>query len=162
LLSAGAFVQRVLVRQHSGLPHFLSKLTELIAMIDRRAERRFLQVAVAFGCFVPILGGMLGIITGSGIAGSIGSVTLDSHVRYLSGLLLAIGLAFAVTIPEIETHSSRIALLSTIVIIGGLARLYGIFADGWPDAPMRYALIMELGVVPLLWLWQRRLARLYR
>lgn len=131
-------------------------------MIDKRTEKLLLQVTVALGCIVPISGGALGVVLASGMADRMADITLDSHVRYLSGLLLAVGLAFAMTIPKIEMQSARVGLLSSIVIVGGAARLYGVYADGWPDVPMRFALIMELGVVPLLWLWQRRVSKLYR
>lgn len=96
------------------------------------------------------------------MTGHAGDVTLDSHVRYLSGLLFGIGLTFAASISNIEMHSARIALLSSIIIVGGLARLYGVAVDGLPDVLMRFALIMELAVVPLLWLWQRRVAKLFQ
>ena len=84
---------------------------------------------------------------------------LDSHFRYLSGLLLGIGLAFWSTIPGIERKGRMFQLLTAIVFIGGLARLYGVLIDGWPGAPMIGGLAMELVVTPLLCLWQALLAR---
>ena len=57
-----------------------------------------------------------------------------------------------------KKNGVRATLLSGIVFVGGLARLYGVLVDGWPALPMQLALVMELGVVPLLWLWQRRVA----
>ena len=87
-----------------------------------------------------------------------GNMQLDSHFRYLSGLLFAIGLGFASTIPNIENHKSRFQLLTMIVLIGGMGRLAGIFLNGIPDNPMLFALVMELVVTPLLCLWQRRIS----
>lgn len=127
-------------------------------MIEKQTERRLLQVAVGLGCLVPLTGGLLGMLQGAGMLGHTADVTLDSHVRYLSGLLFGIGLGFVSIIPNIEKQSARAALLSGIVVVGGLARLYGVAAVGWPSLPMQLALVMELGVVPLLWLWQRRVA----
>jgi hypothetical protein len=60
--------------------------------------------------------------------------------------------------PNIENQRERATLLSSIVVLGGLARLYGVWSEGWPAPPMLFALVMELGVVPLLWMWQRQLA----
>ena len=119
-----------------------------------------MQVTVAIACFVPISAGLLGIAQGAGMLGFGGNVTLDSHARYLSGLLLGVGFGFLSVIPNIENQGSRAALLTSIVGIGGLARLYGVFVQGWPAPSMRFALAMELVVVPLLWLWQKRIARL--
>ena len=127
--------------------------------MNKYVEKRLLQVAVGFGCLVPLSGGLLGIAHGAGLIGHGGDVNLDSHVRYLSGLLLGIGLGFASAIPDIEKHGARVTLLSGIVVIGGLARFYGVLADGWPAPSMVFALVMEMGVTPLLWLWQRRVAR---
>ena len=71
---------------------------------------------------------------------------------------MALGLGFLSLIPDIERQGARASLLTAIVVTGGLARLYGVLADGWPRTTMSLALLMELGVVPLLWLWQRRVA----
>ena len=121
-------------------------------------DKRLLQAAVALGCIVPLSGGTLGILFGAGMLDHGGDSTLDSHARYLSGLLLAVGLGFASTIPAIERHGARVTLLSLIVVVGGLARFYGVLVDGWPAPTMIFALGMELGVVPLLLCWQRRIS----
>ena len=49
-----------------------------------------------------------------------GSVSLDSHYRYLSGLLLGIGLGFWTAIPNIEHEGHHFRLLAAIVVVGGL------------------------------------------
>lgn len=121
-------------------------------------EKRLLQAAVALACLVPVSGGLWGVLQGAGMLAHGGDVTLDSHVRYLSGLLLGIGLAFLSLIPNIERQGAAAALLSAIVVVGGFSRLYGVMIDGWPAPPMVFALGMELGVVPVLYLWQRRVA----
>ena len=87
------------------------------------------------------------------------SVSLDSHVRYLSGLLLAIGIASWGLIPSIRTSTALFRLIAFVVVIGGLARLAGIIAGGLPSVPMLFGLIMELVVTPLLCFWQWRVAR---
>ena len=122
-------------------------------------EKRWLQVAIMIGCIVPLSGGLLGLVHGTGMMDSVGDVTLNSHVRYLSGLLLGVGLGFLSSIPNIEKHRDRVALLTAIVVTGGVGRLYGILSDGWPAPPMVFALGMELVVVPVLWCWQRRVAQ---
>jgi len=132
--------------------------------MNKDTERRLLQVAMAVACLVPIGGGLAGVVLGQRLTGALAGVGpldlgLDSHVRYLSGLLLAIGAGFAMAIPRIEVQGHRVTLLSGIVVLGGLARLYGIAVAGWPSGVMCAALVMELVIVPLIWLWQRRIAR---
>ena len=127
---------------------------------SRAAERRLLQVAIALGGFVPVGAGLAGAMLGEAMTGTgRHAVDLDSHVRYLSGLLLGIGLAFWEAIPHIEQHGRRVRLLTLIVALGGLMRLIGLLGVALPGAPMLFGLAMELGVTPLLCLWQARVAR---
>lgn len=131
----------------------------MIAIAPTR-ERRLLQAAVALACVVPVSAGLAGLATGTGlIPGAAGPVDLDSHLRYLSGLLLAIGLAFLGCLPKIEACGGRFRLLAGIVVIGGLGRLLGVAITGWPGSSMVFGLAMELLVTPALALWQARLAR---
>ncbi|MFY7958622.1 MAG: DUF4345 family protein, partial [Elsteraceae bacterium] len=52
----------------------------------------------------------------------------------------------------------RFRLAAFAVVIGGLARLFGVVTEGWPSLPMSLALIMELVVTPGLAVWQARVA----
>jgi len=123
-------------------------------------ERVWLQILVALGGCVPVGAGFGGILLGPRLAGAFAApVPLDSHFRYLSGLLLAIGFGFWSTIPGIERQSARFRLLTALVVAGGLGRLVSLFDVGPPDAPMFFGLAMELVVTPALALWQARLAR---
>ena len=124
------------------------------------AERRLLQIAVAIGGLVPVGAGLSGALRGAGLLDVATSVSNDSHIRYLSGLLLGIGIAFWVSIPHIERHAARFRLLALIVFTGGLARLLALIDTGTPDRVMLFALVMELLVTPALCLWQQRVARL--
>lgn len=125
-------------------------------------SRRLLQVVVVVLGLVPVLAGLAGIVEGVGMvgpdAGPGDPVALDSHVRYLSGLLLGIGLAFWSTVPRIEWHAARFRLLTAIVVLGGLGRLLGVALRGSPPPSMLAGLAMELAVTPLLCWWQARIA----
>ena len=121
-------------------------------------ERRLLQAAVLLAGFVPVLAGSAGVFLGAKMAGGGGGIDLDSHVRYLSGLLLGIGLVFWGMVPGIERHATVFRILTGIVFIGGLGRLLGLCMAGVPSAPMTAALGMELVVTPLLCLWQSRVS----
>ena len=126
------------------------------------AERRLLQAAAALAALVPLTAGTLGMIEGPGMLRGVdpaGPVDLDSHYRYLSGLLAGIGLGFVSCIPAIERRSARFRLLGLIVILGGLARFGSLVGAGTPGLGHLFGLVMELGVVPALMLWQARVAR---
>ncbi len=125
-------------------------------------EKRVLQAAVALSCLVPLAAGLSGMILGPYLSGGLVSVPtdLDSHFRYLSGLLFAIGLGFLSTVPRIEHQRARFLGLTGIVVVGGLGRLASVAALGLPPAvSMKAALVMELLVTPALCLWQARIAR---
>ena len=122
-------------------------------------ERRLLQIAIALAACVPVFGGLEGVWRGARACGAWPGAAADSHFRYLSGLLLAIGLAYWSCIPAVERRGVLIRTLTAIVVVGGLSRLAGwLFLSGDPGA-MRWALAMELGVAPVLCLWQARVAR---
>jgi hypothetical protein len=120
-----------------------------------------LQAVVAIGALVPIGAGISGIALGLGFIQPTAMVNMsvDSQFRYLSGLLLGIGLGFLSTIPHIENKSVRFLTLAGIVFIGGIGRLYAWWILGAPQLDMQLALGMELVATPLLVLWQRAVAR---
>ncbi|MCQ8240850.1 DUF4345 domain-containing protein [Rhizosaccharibacter radicis] len=130
-----------------------------------RGEALVLRAAVAVLALVPIGAGIDGMVLGAAMSGRDAvapgpdALALDSHVRYLSGLLLAIGLGFWSTIPKLERQGARFTLLTLLVVVGGLGRLGGVALAGPPPGPMLFGLVMELGVTPALWLWRRRVAR---
>jgi hypothetical protein len=128
-------------------------------MESGEAGKRALQLAVAVCCLVPIAAGGAGMVLGPALVAGADMADLDSHFRYLSGLLLAIGLAYATGIPGIERKRARFLLLGGIVFVGGVGRLWSLLLVGTPSAIMIGALVMELGVTPLLTLWQLRVAR---
>ncbi len=127
-------------------------------------NRRALQIAIAVAGIVPVSAGLAGVLMGPALAGlgshgeaASSAVSLDSHFRYLSGLLLAIGLIFWSSIPTIERRGMLVRALTLIVVIGGLGRALSLVELGPPGSDgMRLALIMELVVTPLICLWQRQ------
>lgn len=122
---------------------------------------KLLQVTVFLGAWVPVLAGLTGIILGPVMLGDdlSTSPSFDSHYAYLSGLLLAIGLGFWSTIRDIENKTQRFQILTALVFIGGLGRLYALISGGIPNTTMLFALVMELVVTPLLGLWQHKVAK---
>lgn len=125
-------------------------------------ERRLLQAATAFACLVPLMMGGTSILNGADVLRGMDPpfpVDLDSHYRYLSGLLFGIGLVFAACIPRIERHGAIFRALCAVIVCGGLARLLSLLESGAPSFGHQFGLVMELVVVPLVTLWQARLAR---
>jgi len=126
-------------------------------------ERRYLQKVVAVAGLVPVSAGLFGVLFGPTLTGDTGlSVSGDSHFRYLSGLLLGIGLLFWSCLPSIEEKAGRFQCLTLVVVAGGLGRLAGLGLTGIPSFAMLGALVMELAVTPILCLWQARVARQHR
>jgi hypothetical protein len=123
-----------------------------------------LQLAVALLSLIPIGAGMAGAAFGMRVFdhASLLGADADNLSRYLSGLLLGIGLAFLTTLPRIETEGVRFRLLTTIVFIGGIARLAGLILAGLPTKAIMIGLVMELLVTPALALWRERVERLAR
>ncbi len=121
-------------------------------------EKPALQAAVAVACLVPLGAGAAGMLLGPGFldAGATVPPDLDSHFRYLSGLLLAIGLGFMSTIPRIEARGPRFRLLTGLVVGGGLGRLAAVLFIGPPSRSMAAALAMELAVTPCIAIWRER------
>ena len=122
-------------------------------------ERRLWQIAVFVAALVPICAGGWGVLGGFD-AGFEGGVSFGAgHARYLSGLLLGIGLAFWWTIPAIERRGQVVRVLAVIVVIGGLARLWQAVSQGAWGPANAAPLVMELLVTPLIALWRERIAR---
>jgi len=130
-------------------------------LTGRDAERRALQLIVAIACLVPLTIGGISVAKGPGWLGHppVVPTDLDSQFRYVSGIFLGLGLAFVTCIPAIERKGARFRLLGLLVVAGGLARALSWAAVGAPSTGHRLGLAMELGVVPLLMLWQARVAR---
>ncbi len=128
-------------------------------------EREALQRVVAVAAIIPVASGLFGVVFGLGGLGngtsgerSLSQISADSHFRYLSGLLMGIGILFWSCVPGIEGKARLFRFLTLVVVLGGLARLLGLYLTGLPSAVMLCALAMELVVTPLLCLWQMRVA----
>lgn len=122
-------------------------------------ERRALQIAIVVASIVPLTAGGYGALFGVDLFDvAVSDRSVDSHMRYLSGLLLGIGLAFLTTVPNIERQTARFRLLAAIVVLGGIARAIGVAVLGLPSTSHLFGLTMEVAVVPLLVAWQGRVA----
>lgn len=131
-------------------------------MIDKKYiyEKRALQLTIFIAAIVPICAGFGGIFLGSSLFGDMSSVSLESHFKYLSGLLFAIGLIFWSLIPKIEDKTKIVRILTLIVFMSGLSRLYSAIFVSPPTDEILFALCLELIITPLICLWQNRISKL--
>ncbi|GAA4769533.1 hypothetical protein GCM10023219_14830 [Stakelama sediminis] len=127
-------------------------------------ERRLLQLIIALAALVPLTAATVSIFKGPDWLGYPGGVAvdLDSQFRYLSGIFLAIGIGFLSCIPRIQAEGPRFRLLGTIIIAGGLARLWSLIEVGAPSTGHLVGLVLELVLMPTLMIWQAALASRWR
>jgi hypothetical protein len=125
------------------------------------AGRGALQAVVAAATLVPLSIASISLVRGPAWLGQAAPVAtdLDSHFRYLSGIFLALGLGFASCIPAIERKGPRLRLLGGMVIAGGLGRLWSLTQVGAPSTGHLVGLCIELGLVPVVLVWQAVVAR---
>jgi hypothetical protein len=123
-------------------------------------QRKLLQIAMAVAGLAGVGVGLTGVLFGTLYADLSGDVVLDSYVRFLKGVLLAIGLIYLSCVPQIERRGDRIALVTFILVCGTLSRLLTVIGHGVPTLGIIGNLVTGLILVPLLWLWQRHVARL--
>jgi hypothetical protein len=122
-------------------------------------ERKLLQIAFACAGLVLTIFGLAGVFFGANFMDLTGNVVMDSYVRFLKGMLLAIGLIYWSSVPDIERHGERISLVTFILVLGAIPRLMAVIGHGVSTIGILISLGGELIVAPLLWLWQRRVAR---
>ena len=121
-------------------------------------ERKLLQATVAVAGFAGVVLGLTGVLFGTLYADLSGDAVLDSYVRFGKGVLLAIGLVYWSCIPRVELRGDRISLVTFILALGTLSRLFSAVGHAVPTLGIVANLITGLILVPLLWLWQRRVA----
>lgn len=114
-----------------------------------------LPFAIRTAALVPLLAGLGGALTGAGFLGEAVGPATDSHLRYLSGLLLGLGILAWWCAADLKRRGQAFTILVMIVALGGVARLGGLLGHGPPPLPHLLALGMELVITPGLWLWWR-------
>jgi hypothetical protein len=125
------------------------------------AEKRLLQAVMCLTLLLPLSAALAGTLGGPHFLGKppVIPTDLDSHFRYISGLFLGMLLLFASCIPHVERHGPRLRMLAFMVFIGGLFRFYSLVAIGTPSTGHLVGLGIELVELPLILLWQARVAR---
>lgn len=119
------------------------------------------RVLVALLALVPVSVGLGGLLFGDafpGFAATHLNIDADSHFRFLSAIFLAIGIGFWSCALRIGAYQQRFELLCILVFCGGLGRTYAAALAGLPSPGHAVGIVMEIAVVPLLYVWSRRSA----
>jgi hypothetical protein len=128
-------------------------------------ERRVLQVMLGVLSLIPIVGLVLSWGPGPDVflrEGASVSVDLDNQWRYLSGVYASVSIVIWWTIPHVEARLAPLRIALFGVMLGGVGRLVSIVHRGLPDEPTLIGgLVLELGLAPLLLIWQNRIHRGY-
>lgn len=126
-------------------------------------SKRKLQVATAILAAVPTITGLLGMSgLGDPLYASLNlpsDATLDSNLRFYSGVWLGVGLAAFWLLPRIEHETHLFRALWLMIFIGGLGRLISLLMVGLPFAPFVGFTLLEILGAPLFVYWQQQVAR---
>jgi hypothetical protein len=136
--------------------------------------KRPLQCVMGLLATVPIGSGLIGVVNGISALPPTNPEYggLDSQFRLTSAVWLSVGLLVCYMIPRIEKHAVLCRFLAVAVFFGGVGRFVSALAVGWTAMPLiagaptrvalPVALVLELLCVPMLALWQWRVARAAR
>ncbi len=125
-------------------------------------NKRNLQIATAILALVPIITGLIGL---TGLSDPLYAAlnlphdaTLDSNLRFYSGVWLGVGLAAAWTVPRIERETTLFRALWLMIFLGGLGRLLSLATTGMPFAPFVGFTALEILGAPFFVWWQTKIA----
>jgi hypothetical protein len=122
-----------------------------------------LQIATAILAAVPTLTGLLGLM---GLKDPLylalflpPDATLDSNLRFYSGVWFGLGLVAFWIIPRIEQETNFFRALWLMIFIGGIGRLLSLLLVGQPFPPFIFFTFLEILGAPLFIWWQYRVAQ---
>ena len=125
-------------------------------------NKRNLQIATAILALVPIITGLIGL---TGLSDPLYAslhlprdATLDSNLRFYSGVWLGVGLAAAWTVPRIERETTLFRALWLMIFLGGIGRLLSLALAGMPFTPFVEFTALEILGAPFFVCWQTKIA----
>lgn len=123
-------------------------------------NKRNLQIATAILALVPIITGLVGL---TGLRDPLYAAlhlphdaTLDSNLRFYSGVWLGVGVAAAWIVPRIERETTLFRALWLMIFLGGVGRLLSLAITGMPFAPFVGFAALEIIGAPFFVWWQAR------
>ena len=125
-------------------------------------NKRNLQIAMAILGAVPVLTGLIGLM---GLSDPLYArlnlptdATLDSNLRFYSGMWLGVGLAAWWVVPRIDRETALFRTLWLMIFLGGIGRLISLASAGLPFVPFVGFTALEIVGAPLFVWWQHRVA----
>src|SRR5262249_36439702 len=123
-------------------------------------SRRVLQIVTGLLGAIPIATGCIGLL---GLRDPLYvrcgmPVSLDSNLRFYSGLWLGLAIAMYSILPSIERQTVLFRAFWGAVFLGGLGRLASIVGVGAPPSPLLSVIGLELIGAPVFIVWQRQVA----
>ncbi len=126
-------------------------------------SERALQIATCVLAVVPVVTGALGML---GLNDPLYTAmhlprepTLDSNLRFYSGVWLGLGLAAFWAAPGIAHKTAVFRILWLMIFIGGIGRLLSLIAAGVPFLPFVGFTVLEIFGAPIFVWWQAGVAR---
>jgi hypothetical protein len=119
--------------------------------------KKTLQILLLILSLIPLFFGIVGIALGAGRWLPPEAVTpaIDNQYRYLSAFYLSLAFLIWWMIPNIEKHATPLRILIGAIFIGGLARVYSVYAVGPPPTINLFGMALELGSPIIIWLQSR-------
>ena len=122
---------------------------------------RHLQIATAILGAVPVFTGLIGML---GVNDPLYAAlhlphdaTLDSNMRFFSGVWLGLGLSVWWLVPRIATETALFRAVWLMIFLGGVGRLVSLLAVGLPLLPFVGFTALEIVGAPLFVWWQQKL-----
>ena len=114
----------------------------------------FTGVNTAFGGMLTL--GWQGQTTFFEVTNQYSYLVQDSHIRFLGGLWMGIGLLFVVASTNVERYQSALKFAFVLIFLGGLARFSQMQLDITLGKDIVGSLVVELIGMPLLYFWLSR------
>lgn len=125
-----------------------------------------LQIVMGLVSLVPIGGGIRGIIQAPKHMplNFEAASAVTAEFRFLSAVWLVAGLVIIWIIPRVEKETGAFRVVGAAIILGGLSRIISLVTLGpfHDDSSLYIFMGLEIGLTPLLLIWQTYVAKAYK
>lgn len=117
-------------------------------------------VPIATGLLDRLLGAKAINLLGPALSvDSLSNPTLNSQIRFFGVIWFGFGAALLLVASNVVQHITLFRLVAVFIFLSGFGRLASLIQFGMPAPPLLGATIVELVLVPMLYLWHVRLVR---